>query len=133
MWVTDPNTNAEVRGREWSLVAVALVLDDHPGSENELSGRYEWAGPVSVSNTPDASLATNCEFARLEEKTVRGSIETGYDGTRWFNRVIGSPIAASYRDTQIEAETTGRAMAQARGVAHIVTDQSGTVISHIRY
>ena len=64
---------------------------------------------------------------------MSGNIVTGYDGTRWYNRVIGSYVVASYRDTGAEAEVKGRAMAKQRRVDHIVLDEEGTVVSQTRY
>lgn len=65
--------------------------------------------------------------------TVVGNIETGYDGTRWYNRVIGSFIVANSRDTQAEAEAKGRLMAQMRRAEHTVLDEKGAVVSQTRY
>jgi hypothetical protein len=62
-----------------------------------------------------------------------GNVETGFDGDRWFNRVVGSYIVANFRDTQLEAETKGRAMAVARRVDHIVMNEDGVVVSHTSY
>jgi len=62
-----------------------------------------------------------------------GNIVTGYDGTRWYNRVTGSYVIANYRDTEVEAEMKGRAMAKQRRVDHIVLDADGSVVSHTKY
>jgi hypothetical protein len=64
---------------------------------------------------------------------MSGSIVTGFDGTRWYNRVVGSYTVANYRDTDVEAETKGRAMAQQRRVEHMVLDRDGTVVRQTRY
>jgi len=64
---------------------------------------------------------------------VIGNVETAFDGTRWYNRIVGSNVAANYRDTALEAELKGRAMALARHVDHIVKDENGSVVSHTRY
>lgn len=61
------------------------------------------------------------------------AIVTGYDGTRWYNRVIGSEVVANFRDTATEAETKGREMAVRRHVDHIVLDQDGAILSHTQY
>lgn len=63
----------------------------------------------------------------------RGTIETGFDGERWYNRVVGSYIVANYRDTAEDAERKGRTMAQSRRVAHVVKDRSGEIVRQIRY
>jgi hypothetical protein len=62
-----------------------------------------------------------------------GNILTGYDGSRWYNRVVGTDVVANYRDTGIEAEMKGRAMAEQRRVDHIVLDEEGAVVSHTKY
>jgi hypothetical protein len=62
-----------------------------------------------------------------------GTIVTGYDGTRWYNHVTGSYVIANYRDTAVEAEMKGRAMATQRCVDHIVLGEDGSVVSHTRY
>lgn len=62
-----------------------------------------------------------------------GTIVTGYDGTRWYNQVTGSYVIANYRDTAVEAEMKGRAMATQRRVDHIVLDEDGSVVSHTTY
>jgi hypothetical protein len=64
---------------------------------------------------------------------MSGSIVTGFDGTRWYNRVVGSYIVANYRDTDVEAEAKGRHMAEQRRVEHLVLDQHGTVVRQTRY
>jgi hypothetical protein len=64
---------------------------------------------------------------------MSGNIVTGYDGTRWYNRVVGSYIVANYRDTEAEARLKGLAMAQQRHVDHIVLDAEGAVVSHTTY
>lgn len=64
---------------------------------------------------------------------MNGDIVTGFDGTRWYNRVTGSYVIANYRDTAVEAELKGRAMATQRHVDHIVLDADGTVVSHATY
>jgi hypothetical protein len=63
----------------------------------------------------------------------RGTVETAYDGDRWYNRVLGSYAVANFRDTQEEAEKKGRSMAQARRAHHIVKDQDGNVVSSTEY
>lgn len=84
--VIDPNTDADVTlAVNWTLVAVAVVLGDHP------------------------------------------------DQAGWYNQVTGSDVIANYRDTEIEAEMKGRAMAKQRHVDHIVLDEAGAVVSHMRY
>ncbi|MGO4258205.1 hypothetical protein [Marmoricola sp. RAF53] len=62
-----------------------------------------------------------------------GNVETAFDGVRWYNRIVGSSVAANYRDTALEAELKGREMARARRVDHIVLDEDGGVVSHTRY
>lgn len=64
---------------------------------------------------------------------MSGNIETGYDGERWFNRVVGSYAVANFRDTAEEAEAKGRAMAQMRRVEHVVLNSDGVVVSRIQY
>lgn len=68
-----------------------------------------------------------------EAAPVIGDVETAYDGRRWYNRIVGSTVAANYRDTALDAELKGRAMAVARHVEHIVKDLDGEVVSHTRY
>jgi hypothetical protein len=62
-----------------------------------------------------------------------GTVVTGFDGTRWYNRVAGSYVIANYRDTAVEAEMKGRAMATQRRVDHVVLDEDGAVVSHATY
>ena len=62
-----------------------------------------------------------------------GTVETAFDGTRWYNQVVGSGVAANFRDTALEAELKGREMAKARHVAHVVRDEAGNIVSHTRY
>lgn len=64
---------------------------------------------------------------------MTGNVVTGFDGTRWYNRVIGSYVVANYRDTEADATTKGRAMAEQRHVDHIILDQDGVVVSQSRY
>lgn len=64
---------------------------------------------------------------------MNGDIVTGYDGTRWYNQVTGSYVIANYRDTAVEAEMKGRAMATQRRVDHIVLGEDGTIVSHTKY
>lgn len=64
---------------------------------------------------------------------MSGNIVTGYDGTRWYNHVAGSSLIANYRNTELAAETKGRAMAEQRHVDHIVLDEEGAVVSHTPY
>ena len=63
----------------------------------------------------------------------RGTVETAYDGDRWYNRVLGSYAVANFRDTQEAAEAKGRSMAQARRAHHVVKDQDGNVVSTTEY
>jgi hypothetical protein len=62
-----------------------------------------------------------------------GTVVTGFDGTRWYNRVAGSYVIANYRDTAVEAEMKGRAMATQRRVDHVVLDEDGAVVTHTTY
>ena len=61
------------------------------------------------------------------------NVETAFDGSRWYNRIVGSGTIANYRDTAVEAELKGRAMARSRHVVHIVKDQDGSVVTHTQY
>jgi hypothetical protein len=63
----------------------------------------------------------------------RGTVETAFDGERWYNRVLGTRVVANFRGTRAEAEMKGRAMAQARSAHHIVRDQHGKVVSHTEH
>lgn len=64
---------------------------------------------------------------------MTGNIETGFDGERWFNRVVGSYVVANFRDSAEEAEVKGRAMAQMRRVEHVVMNSDGDVASRTSY
>lgn len=63
----------------------------------------------------------------------RGTVETAFDGERWYNRVLGTRVVANFRGTRAEAEMKGRTMAQARHAHHIVRDQHGNVVSHTEH
>lgn len=63
----------------------------------------------------------------------RQTIETGFDGTRWYNMLVGGYVVANFRATSAEAELQGRAMAQARRAAHVVRNEDGEIVSHVDY
>ena len=63
----------------------------------------------------------------------RQTIETGFDGTRWYNMLVGGYVVASFRATAAEAELQGRAMAQARRASHVVKNEDGDVVSNVDY
>ncbi len=62
-----------------------------------------------------------------------GSIETGFDGQHWYNRVVGSYVIVLSRDSAEETERKGRVMAEMRRAEHLVMNSAGGVVSHVRY
>ncbi len=78
-----------------------------------------------------ASVLTDVP-APVPDGVTAGDIETCFDGSRWFNRVRGTRMAANFRATRSEAEFKGRAMAQKREVGHLVRDVRGDEVSYTR-
>jgi hypothetical protein len=69
----------------------------------------------------------------LEVTPPLGTVETAFDGERWYNRVLGTRVVANFRGTRAEAERKGRSMAQARNAHHIVRDEHGEVVSRTEH
>lgn len=68
-----------------------------------------------------------------EREPFIGSIETGFDGEYWYNRVVGSYTLVIARDSAQEAERKGRVMAEMRRTEHLVRDAQGDVTRRTRY
>jgi hypothetical protein len=58
---------------------------------------------------------------------AKGDIRTYYEDGQWKSKVEGSSRAAHTGGTKAEQQATGRDMAKARGVEHVVTRRDGTI------
>ena len=56
-----------------------------------------------------------------------GDIETYYENGKWKNKVEGGARASSSAPTKAEAQRTGRDMAIARGVEHVIRNKNGEI------
>ncbi|GAA3524666.1 DUF2188 domain-containing protein [Amycolatopsis ultiminotia] len=62
-----------------------------------------------------------------------GDVETRYENGLWKNRVHGHVRASNTAKRRDDAVKTGRHMAQARRVVHVVRDEDGTVVHRHDY
>jgi hypothetical protein len=64
---------------------------------------------------------------------AKGDIETYFEDEQWKNRAQGNNRASNVADTKREAQATGRDMAIARGVEHVIKNRDGRIAEKNTY
>lgn len=62
-----------------------------------------------------------------------GDIHTSKQGDHWINKAEGNTNASNSAPTKAEAQASGRGMAIARGVEHVIHNQDGKISERNTY